>query len=144
MRVLLTSTELQHWRVQLAHTPGLFARWRMGCMPAAHPSSSRDRFYAHLLAGAVTSFEIVASGSAASSAAAIVRCVYTLQGRSDVVLHEAPLRAPTLCFSPCGSRLQLLDGVTGWAAMHTAFHLTLLPRLLRAERMGSPQPHRGC
>jgi len=138
--VLLTPAELQRWRVQLAHAPGLFARWRMGRMPAAHPSSSHDGFYAHLLAGAVTSFEIVASRPAAGPAAAMVRCVYTLQGRSDVALHEAPLRAPTLRFSPCGCRLQLLDGVTGWAVMHTAFDLTLLPRLLRAERMRSPQP----
>jgi hypothetical protein len=131
----LSPAELQPMRAQLARAPGLFARWRMGRIRAAPAGpSSRGNFYALLLAGAVTSFELVASRSDAGVAAASVRCVYTLRGQSEVVFHEVPLRAPALRFSSCGSKLQLLDGVAGWAAMQTAYRLTFLPYLLLAER----------
>jgi len=132
--VALPPEEQQSARQHLARTPGLFARWRMRHIGTQTSHALRTTFLEQLLAGSVASFEIVAcrTGSAAPS----VRCLFTLRHRSDAVLHEAPLRAPALHFVSAGTELQLLHGEDGWAAMHSSFHLTFLPCLLRGELRG--------
>lgn len=116
---------------QRERTPGLFARWRMGHIRTQPAHALQSTFLEQLLAGCVTSFEIVACRM--GPAAASIRCLFTLRHRSDVVLHEAPLRAPVVCFASAGTELQLLHGEEGWAAMHSSFRLTFLPCLLQGE-----------
>jgi hypothetical protein len=122
----ISASQQQH-RLRLLQSPGLFARWRMHKISTVRSDDMQSTFYEHLLAGRVTTFELVYTHVYLSKT---VRCFYTVLGQ-DVVFQETPLRMPIVHFSADGTVLELADAAA-WSVIRDTFQVIFLPCLLVA------------
>jgi len=131
---VMTWREQQQCREQLIRAPGLYACWRMRHMTSMHSDSARNEFSKLLLAGRVTTFELV---YAYAGLRREVSCCYTIL-ESEVAFREVPLRVPHVHFREDGQEVQLVEGAAAWSVMHRHFYLQFMPFLL----LGTAKPVR--